>query len=712
MSSVKIALAVGLGITAVAIGVVLSGAPPVVARTNGVIETTKLASTSGGASACQAGETLPRGTSAIRLSLEAVIGPRLTVRALSGARVVTAGTRGAGWIGGSITVPVRPLPRPAANVVICVSLEPTRQMLALNGAPTAAAVAAKSRAGTLPGRMKIEYLRSGRSSWWSLAPAVVEHMGFGHAVSGVWTPLLAAVLAAMIAALTYWLAARGLQATCKRPVRPQRRLRAPPRLRKLYRRVPKVAWLCALVAFLNAACWSLVTPPFQVPDEPDHFAYAEQLAETGQLPLVVNRQYSAAERGVLAALYQEGIRFKPEVETIASLSQQRQLQHNLGEPLPRAEPVNAGLAASEPPLYYALQAIPYDLGSAGTLLDSLQLMRLLSALMAAITAFFVFLFVREALPGAPWSWTVGGLGVALFPLLGFVSGGVNPDAMLFAVSAALFYCLARGFRRGLTPGLALVIGILTAIGFLTKLNFIGLAPGVILGLVILTIRAARTSRRAACSSLALALAIACSPVLLNILIKPASSHTPLGEVSHAAQITSGSVFTEMSYIWQLYLPRLPGMSSYFPGISTTLQVWFNGLVGLYGWADTVFADWVYAVSLIPATLIVGLCVRTLVASRAALRRRLPELFVYGVMSVGVLVLVGADSYISDLLTKSEPYREPRYLLPMLALWGAVLALAARGAGRRWGPAVGALIVVLFLAHDIFSQLQVIARYYG
>jgi hypothetical protein len=42
----------------------------------------------------------------------------------------------------------------------------------------------------------------------------------------------------------------------------------------------------------------------------------------------------------------------------------------------------------------------------------------------------------------------------------------------------------------------------------------------------------------------------------------------------------------------------------------------------------------------------------------------------------------------------------------------VVALAARGAGRRWGPIVGVLLVVMFLGQDIFSQLQVVARYYG
>jgi hypothetical protein len=37
---------------------------------------------------------------------------------------------------------------------------------------------------------------------------------------------------------------------------------------------------------------------------------------------------------------------------------------------------------------------------------------------------------------------------------------------------------------------------------------------------------------------------------------------------------------------------------------------------------------------------------------------------------------------------------------------------ARGAGRRRGPAAAALIVVLFLAHDVFSRLLVVARFYG
>jgi hypothetical protein len=95
-----------------------------------------------------------------------------------------------------------------------------------------------------------------------------------------------------------------------------------------------------------------------------------------------------------------------------------------------------------------------------------------------------------------------------------------------------------------------------------------------------------------------------------------------------------------------------------------------------------------------------------------LRERLVEFLVYLVMTIGLLALIGASSYLSVANEGGGGWAHPRYLLPLLPLLGAVLALAARGAGRRWGPAVGALIVVLFLAHDIFSQLQVIARFYG
>jgi 4-amino-4-deoxy-L-arabinose transferase-like glycosyltransferase len=496
-----------------------------------------------------------------------------------------------------------------------------------------------------------------------------------------------------------------------------RRLRRPgapaARLRAALARLPRAAWLCALLACVNATAWSLITPPFQGLDEQDHFAYVQQLAETGSLPSSSGETYSPLEHVALRDLHFEGVRWQVENDAISSRAQQRRLRRDLASKPSPLGSGDAGSAASEPPLYYGLAVVPYELGRGGGVLDQVQLIRLLSAVIAGLTALFAYLFVREALPGAPWAWVVGGLVAALAPLLGSMSSLVNPDALLYAVSAALFYSLARAFRRGLTRRRAVAIGLVTAIGFITKLNFIGLLPAVLLGLGLLTRRAARDSRRDAYRCLALALALAAVPIAIFLLANALGGRSGVGPVSAAIHSTRkhGSLLGEISYIWQLYLPRLPGMSDDFPGVLTTLQVWFRGVVGVYGWLDTPFPGAVYDVALVLFLLVAASFVRGLVQARAVLRARSGELAVYALASLGLLGLVGADSYIA-FLANAGLYLQARYLLPLGALGAAAAVLAARGAGRRWGPTLGALIVLLVLAQDIFSQMLVISRFYG
>jgi Predicted membrane protein (DUF2142) len=478
------------------------------------------------------------------------------------------------------------------------------------------------------------------------------------------------------------------------------------------RRIPRAAWICAAVACVNAVCWSILMPPFQIPDEPSHFAYTQQLAENDRLPSSDKSSYSPEERIVLRDIRQYEVRQTPEDRTISSAAEQQRLLEDLESRPSRHGEGGVGGAYSNPPLYALLETVPYGLAASGTLLDQLELMRVASALMAGLTALFVFLFVREALPGARWAWTVGGLSVALAPLLGFMSGAVNPDSMLAAVCAAIFYGLARAFRRGLTRRLAIAIGAMIAVGFLTKLSFIGLAPGIVLGLIVLSVRSSRIYGRAAYGSLGLALALAATPALLYILVNLLSGHPGLGAISNNLKLGSahGSILSKISYIWQLYLPRLPGMTNYFPGLSTTRRLWFDRGVGYYGWLDTSFPAWVGNAAFLAAGMVALLWVRALAAGRAALRRRIVEIAVYGAMGVGLLILIGVSSYVKH--SSEGLYAEPRYLLPMLPLLAAGLALAARGAGRRCGPAVGAAIIVLFLGHDLFSQLLVVGRYYG
>lgn len=213
MRRVGLVLAAGLALLAVAIGVTLSGSPLVIAGASSDRATEKLARTEGHADVvCQPGEVLPRGTSAIRLTLKAVAGPRVSVGVLSGTRELTSGVAASGWMGAAVTVPVRPIARTTAHVRICFRVSPAPENITIIGRATPPKMAAVNGSGRpLPGRIGIEYLRPGPRSWWSAAPAVARRMGLGRAPSGTWMVLLPIALMAIAIAGTSWLVVRGLR---------------------------------------------------------------------------------------------------------------------------------------------------------------------------------------------------------------------------------------------------------------------------------------------------------------------------------------------------------------------------------------------------------------------------------------------------------------------------------------------------------------------
>jgi 4-amino-4-deoxy-L-arabinose transferase-like glycosyltransferase len=485
------------------------------------------------------------------------------------------------------------------------------------------------------------------------------------------------------------------------------------RVQHLLREVPRAGWLCALIAILNALCWSILTPPFQVPDEPDHFAYVAHLVVTHRPPSSDAEEYPSEEARALIALQQGNLSLLPPTGTISSLTQQRKLEQALLPATRQSASVGnaAGVATSQPPLYYLIEAIPYALASHASLLARLALMRLVSALFAGLTAMFVLLFAREVLPNTRAVWAASGLCVAFAPLLGFMSGAVNPDSLLFAVSAALFWSLGRTFRLGLTVRRSALIGALIATGLLTKLNFIGLVPGAMIGLCVLTVRASRSSRPTAYRALAIGIGIALCPVVLL-----GASHLATGrslfdasssEVSKV--VAHGSLLPALSSTWQLFLPRLPGMKPYDPGTFTTREIWFDGFVGQYGWVETAFPAWVYDVALAPAVIVLLACGLALVKLRAVVWARAGELSVYASMAIGTAAVIGSAAYFHP---EAGSFTQARYLLPLLALFATVIGLALVGAGRRWGAVLGAALVLTVIADDIFSQLLVISRYYG
>jgi 4-amino-4-deoxy-L-arabinose transferase-like glycosyltransferase len=483
------------------------------------------------------------------------------------------------------------------------------------------------------------------------------------------------------------------------------------------RRLPSACWWCATVGFLNVVVWAIVTPPFHVPDESSHLAYIQYLAETGKVPNESGGPvYSSQEARVLDSLIFVQTIGHPANHTIWSEVQDRQVERVDEGEAPTSDGSGTQSNSNQPPLFFALEAGVYLASPWHGLLERLALMRLVSALLAALTTLFVFLFLRELL-AERWTWTVGALAVAFQPVFGFTSGGVTPDALLFAASAALFFTLARAFRRGLSAPLGLAMGAALAVGALAKLNFLALIPGAMLGLALLVWRARERliALPAAGAAVALLGACAIAYVAINRLVWDRTAWGG-GIETAAANVTSGAGFEpiglaeRLGYTWQLYLPRLPFMNDqfdYFP----PYQTWFKGTIGLFGWLDTRFPEWVYGLALGLVIPLVVLAAVALWRRRSVLRERWPEILVYLAMAAGVLVSIG----VSGVRYRKDTgfiFEQARYLLPLLPLYGAAIALAALGAGRRVARPLGAALVVLALAHGLFAQLLVIGRFYA
>jgi hypothetical protein len=713
-------LVLGLLMLAVGLALALSHSSPARAGTNGVWPQFPLGALGPGQRICQDGELLPAGTAGMRFALQPAqaVGPRIAVTLTRGGQALARTSMLVlARNGGTATAPLRPRAQDLDGVRVCLAIA-GRGQVGLIGGPTPPGAGELTADGRPTGSsLPITYVERGTASWWSRASAVFDRMGLGRGDwGGGWVPWAAAVLLLGALALVVLVLVRGLIAPGGRWV-----IEAPAEdragWRARLRSVPSLAWAIAVVAVLNAASWSLITPAFQVPDEQTHVGYAQEVAEAGRPP-VARRGDERLAPELVAAM--TGTRFgsldgRTFGAAVWSPLQQRALDAALHEGLARRSANDtAGPAAPEPPLYYAFEAVPYRLASGATLLDRLALMRLCSALLAGATALFVFLFVRECLPGRPWAWTVGALGAALHPLLGFVSGGVNPDALLFAICAALFYALAVAFRRGLTPRLAVWIGAIIAAGVVGKINFYGLVPGALLAVAL----AARSSvggllNVRALRLLGIVVGIAVGPYLLLTLLDHVAWDRGwiLADTPAERPEDHGDLGGQLSYLWQVFLPRLPGQATAFPEYYPGWQLWLKGFVGKFGWTVVGYAGWAYRVAALLLAVVGGLAVRALVRERGVLRARLPELLGYAAMAAGLLLLIGLVA-LRGFAPGPAGAIQGRYLLPLLALFGALLVLAVRGAGERWGRAVGVGLVVVCVAWSVFGQLLTIAWFYG
>ncbi|MFT4050205.1 MAG: DUF2142 domain-containing protein [Solirubrobacterales bacterium] len=467
--------------------------------------------------------------------------------------------------------------------------------------------------------------------------------------------------------------------------------------------------LLALVTAVNGLAWAVVTPPFEGPDENEHFSYVERIAD-GSLPADANDFVSPALMGTLDRT-REGIALNPTGAMPWSATENAQWRSEIARLEHDRSMVGHSSAAQYVPLYYAIASVVYRATPGNVVAKDFGL-RLFSVLLTIATVLLTFLTARELAPRAQWFAPVAALVVAFEPMLLHIGALAHLDPFVTALVSLLTLLVARVIRRGLTTRTALAIGVTFGAACVAKPIAVSLAPALIVVAVCqLAPRPRDWSRRA--RDMALAATASCAMIAAAYLAFRGSS----GVVEQSTGSARGafSYGGLISYSWQWFLPRLPFMFSWYGADfwgnpPPVLRVIVPGFFANFNWLDTAFPFTVYRV-------IAAICMLLGISGlwgfwryRAERGRWLVFALFAATAALSVTAFLLLSGYVLAVGTGAALI-QGRYFLMLVTIFGLFVAWGCFSASRRWGYALAAWLVVSLALLNFSGYAISLARFY-
>lgn len=474
--------------------------------------------------------------------------------------------------------------------------------------------------------------------------------------------------------------------------------------------------LLLVAAAIIGAAWALVTPPWRSPDEFAHFGYVQTLAERGitpgrgPLPVFSTEQYRSA--GAARSTYLGfSLPTQPEWSRRAysdwrALGDRQGTRSDTGGSARDREDPNS--ARTNGPVYYALELPAYVAGSGTEIFGRLVLMRLWSVLALLGAAAATWKLAGELLGRRRDLQLVAAGCVALFPMAGAIAGSVNPDTLMLAEFATAFWLGVRTMRRGLEPATAVALGLTAALAMLTKASGLAIVPGAVLALVVGARRSGLAPGPALARLAAPALALLV-PVVAWVLYTRLSGRPAVNVVS---QLPGAPPLPPrpglFSYLWQFYLPNLPGQTPLPAGYPPLplFDRWIVGSLGTFGYLEVRLPSPVYVAYVVGVAAAVAGALRALV--RRGLTGRVPVIAFFAITAVALLAGLHLAEY-GVLARRAESISQGRYLLVLLPLLGVVVATALSAGERLRRIGVPAVLAALFVVNVL--ALATVADYF-
>jgi 4-amino-4-deoxy-L-arabinose transferase-like glycosyltransferase len=472
-------------------------------------------------------------------------------------------------------------------------------------------------------------------------------------------------------------------------------------------KIPRpLALLLGVVAIVGIA-WALLVPAMQSPDSKTQFAYVESIAMRQALPGSGRRPWSSSEDYADSAVGASRISFWPIARPSWDAAPDREYRAASGR-LSRSDGGGRTIESSNPPLYYLYGAIPYLLTVGGDDLDRMYAIRLAGVPLLIALVIAAWLLAGEVLGRIPAAQLVCAGVAGLVPMQTFMSTAVSPDALLVPLWTFALWLGTRVIRRGAAGRDVVALCAVTGAAVLTKSTSYALLPAVLLAVVVGWVRGGRSERGGQRLALALALVAAIAPAVAWPVISNATGNTSYNPLRSSGRHPF-SLIHLVSYLWQFYLPRLPGQVAIRPSSGLPLwDIWIREGWGTFGWADVPMPAAVYPV-LAAITATIAAAAAAIVA-RFRDRTRLSLLAFFGLALAGLLAGVHVTEF-RFLTTGAGPFVQGRYALPAIGLFGLAVGLLITRLGRdRRGFACAAIFVGL-LSLQVIALATVARAYY-
>jgi hypothetical protein len=307
---------------------------------------------------------------------------------------------------------------------------------------------------------------------------------------------------------------------------------------------------------------------------------------------------------------------------------------------------------------------------------------------------------------------------------GFISGSVNNDVGVNVAAAALELLLIRMLRRGITVPLgALTGGVLLA---LPSIKGTGLSLYPVAALVFFAV----LRRHHARADLRGWAALALSAVLVGELaaralggVRPVSSGIGTSVIgSNAATSAIGTNATAvsgalhdipdfLSYLWEVFLPRLPFMARHFPaGVYPAFEIFVERGWATFGWYTVSFPHWVYVVILTAMLAVIPLSAWAARREWSWVCRHRLDLLV--LVAVPVAVIVGFEAAYYTAGVRPVIGEVGRYAFPAIGPLAVLVVGALHAFGRRRLLAVGVGLLVAMIGLSYASQLLTLTAFFA